>query len=513
MAQPESAHADGRRAALLSWLGILLIIALGALLRFWALRDNPGWYSDEGTHLAIAKSLIAGEPGYLAVAGSTLLFAKLPLYDWLLASAGTLWPPSMLLLRSLSASLGLLAVLLLFAASRGLTSKPTWALLPAFVLAVMPPAVLYQRMGFSYHLLASLLIIIWYGLAAFERDGRRRHLALAGVAMGIGGISDIWIWSLLPLFLYVVLKRAPRALWWAFPLALSPFLVYGVWMWVADSSAFLFDLRYTMTRLGGADVGAQMRTLSQNLTVLLFQDVWFVVGLIGLWRLRVARGLTLAFLLLPIIILGRTVALYHLSGYYLIPLFPFMALGAAQLGADAAAYLGGWAGERLGRPLALRYAGVAILVGLFLLLPAGLAVRADWRQATSGWQTALDPFLVPGAPARAAAAYVNARVGPEDLTLASPAVAWLIDGRAADYQMAAAATGLATPHLPSDMPETRWRFDPRTENALFVIVDDLWRRWAAAHVPGVAELLAQLGDWQLRLDSDGVQVYERRSRR
>jgi hypothetical protein len=88
-------------------------------------------------------------------------------------------------------------------------------------------------------------------------------------------------------------------------------------------------------------------------------------------------------------------------------------------------------------------------------------------------------------------------------------VAWLVEGQAADFQMAAAAAGRATPHLPSNLPPQRWAFDPRFRRARFVIVDDLWRNWAAVHVPGVPQMFEELSVWPLRLDTGGVQVYER----
>jgi hypothetical protein len=288
-----------------------------------------------------------------------------------------------------------------------------------------------------------------------------------------------------------------------------PTLIYGLWVWFDAGTAILFDLRYTAARLGGATIAEQMQTLAHNLSVLLFQDVWFVLALIGLWRLRLSRGLSLAFLLLPVLVLGRTEALHHLSEYYLIPVYPFVALGLGQFAGDAAAYLNRWATQRLRRPVALRHAAAAAAIGLFLLFPAILLVRAGWSQATSGWETALEPFLVPGREARMAALYVSSQANPEDVTLASPAVAWLIDGPSADFQMAVAAAGVATPHLPADIPLSRWRFDPRLDNARFVVVDALWTRWAAVHVPGVDEMLREISEWDVGLDTGRIQVFMR----
>lgn len=45
----------------------LLTLALAAYLRLYRVDQTPGWFSDEGTHLAIARSLQAGQVQYLAL--------------------------------------------------------------------------------------------------------------------------------------------------------------------------------------------------------------------------------------------------------------------------------------------------------------------------------------------------------------------------------------------------------------------------------------------------------------
>jgi len=67
---------------LLFWIGILII---SSYLRFANLAENPGWYSDEGTMVEIAKNLLEGRIQYLAINQSTLLVAKMPLFPALLA--------------------------------------------------------------------------------------------------------------------------------------------------------------------------------------------------------------------------------------------------------------------------------------------------------------------------------------------------------------------------------------------------------------------------------------------
>mgnify|MGYP001559875412 CR=1 FL=1 len=64
---------------------LLLILSLAAYLRLANRADNPGWYSDEGTHIDIAMNLMEGRAQSLAITQSMLLVARPPLFHLLLA--------------------------------------------------------------------------------------------------------------------------------------------------------------------------------------------------------------------------------------------------------------------------------------------------------------------------------------------------------------------------------------------------------------------------------------------
>jgi hypothetical protein len=141
-----------------------------------------------------------------------------------------------------------------------------------------------------------------------------------------------------------------------------------------------------------------------------------------------------------------------------------------------------------------------------------MALAVTLVQVRQGFTTPIDPFLVNAADARAAAAFANAHLGDADVVIASPAVAWQLAGRAADFQMALAATGRATPHLPADLPPERLAFDPRFEGARFVIVDDLWRNWAAVHIPEVDAWLRAMENWPTVFRAGQIVIYQNPAR-
>ena len=263
--------------------------------------------------------------------------------------------------------------------------------------------------------------------------------------------------------------------------------------------AFLFDRRFVLSRVNQLSVEQQAATLWQNVTTLAAQDVWLIVGVIGLLLLRPPRlrWIALAFFAIPIVLLGRTTALYSLSFYYLIPLFPFIALGVASLIRYGTACLA----SRFGPQSAV---ALGVLTAALLLLSTFRLVE----QVRDGFRTDIDGFLLDPMATQEAAAFVNQRTASSDLVIASPILAWMLHARVADMQMPLAYRGQATPHLPANVPRERWAFEPNVELARFVIVDNLWRNWAVPNVPGVADMLQEIATWPIVLRSGEVMVYQ-----
>jgi hypothetical protein len=209
------------------------------------------------------------------------------------------------------------------------------------------------------------------------------------------------------------------------------------------------------------------------------------------WHLNHASAVTLAFLLLPFVLLGRTTPLFSLSAYYLIPLFPLMALGVANV-----------VRPRRGAPITYV---VATLFVTLALLPLTLSHIAQTRE---GFHTDIDPFLLNPQDAARAAAYLNDVADADDVVIASPGVAWSITARTADMQMPIAYRGTATPHLPANLPSNRWAFSPDYNAARFVVIDNLWRNWAMPNIPGVAEMVRDVAEWPLVFHAGEIVIYQ-----
>jgi hypothetical protein len=334
------------------------------------------------------------------------------------------------------------------------------------------------------------------------------------------------MFSLVVPVVLVVSTRRWRDLLWSLPLIALPFGLYATVMLARSPQVFLFDLRFTLSRLNQLPLLAQLKTLALNYTVLVSQDYWMALGIVGLFLLRPARlqRLSLVLFLLPVAILGRTTALYNLGFYYMVPLLPFVGLGMAAVVTRGVPYVlqvvqdgllalfKGWeevtdwlAWQRLQDGLLA--VGTNLISFLLIATPFLISGLLTVDQVHDRWGTHIDPFLINPGDARQVAAFVNERAGPGDLVVASPGVAWLLQANVADVQMSVAATGRETTLLPANIPAERFAFDPRYSEARFVIVDNLWRNWAVWDVAGASDVLHDVETWSLVFEIGEIEVY------
>ena len=145
---------------------------------------------------------------------------------------------------------------------------------------------------------------------------------------------------------------------------------------------------------------------------------------------------------------------------------------------------------------------------VFLAVPLAISTALTIQRVQTNFGTSIDPFLLKAEDATAATDFVNRQIDPDDVVITSPGLAWLIDGQVADFQMALAAEGVATPHLPADLPKDRFVFNPSFSNADYVIVDNLWRNWALFHLPELNQRVEELQKWPIVYESGEITVYQ-----
>jgi 4-amino-4-deoxy-L-arabinose transferase-like glycosyltransferase len=499
-------------------LSLLAILTLAAYLRLANRVDNPGWHSDEGTIINIADNLLHGRMQYLAITQSTLISARMPLYPALLAGLSALLGEGIGTLRLLSGGLGVLSVGLVYAIVRQMKGACS-GLLAALLFAIYPNAILYSRLGFSYNLLTPLALVAYWGLWKYLADRRKRWLAMAALSIGVGITSDVMMLTLALPFSIVILARRWRDLFWSVPLLALPLAAYTGLMLLIAPQAFLFDVNFISNALGAVPLVLQPIAILINYAALLMKDSWLVAGIIGLFLLQPLRlqRLTLLMFWLPLMGVARSaVGLADLSYRYITPLLPFVAIGLAALlevalplvartFADGLAALAKAWNVRLPKSAATVVGGIAMfgvimspfLVSTFLLM----------NEVQHGFRTPLDAIMIDPAEARAVSDFVNAQAGPADLVIGSPAAVWPLYAQVADFQVALAAVGHSALSLPGNLPPDRFAFDARYTRAKFVIVDRVWRNWAALNMPEVAAMLQDVQTWPLAFQAGEMEVY------
>jgi hypothetical protein len=250
------------------------------------------------------------------------------------------------------------------------------------------------------------------------QTGRRSWLFLAALSIGLGTISDIWMLAIVVPYGIVVLVRRWRDLLWNLPLVAVPFGLYIFSLFNSAPQALLMDLQFVLFRVSNVSLAGQIQNIATNYTVLLSQDFWMPAAVIGFFMLRPAAlcNLTMLLFFASLAILGRTIALYNLSAYYMIPLLPFIAFSAAILMYTGLPYIwrqlietlnpAGPIGSLLiSAAICLFVAGSPILVSLWL----------DVDHVHSGFPTSIDPFLTSPDEARQVAQFINTNAQPDDL--------------------------------------------------------------------------------------------------
>ncbi|MEM8861243.1 MAG: glycosyltransferase family 39 protein [Chloroflexota bacterium] len=496
----------------IDYLFLCFVLLLAAALRFTNLESNPGWYSDEGTHLEIVRHLLDGRVQYLAINQSHLLFSRLPLFGRLLAFTAGFQGVNMPALRSLTAALGTISVGLTYLATKRLTKDEWLPLLAALSLAIYPEAVLYSRLGFSYGVLAPLLLLALWGfglsLDHFEFAEPQEFdwgIWVAAGAIGLGMISDLAMISLTPLLIWYSIGRewSNLDLKRLFPLLFAglPLGLFVFFQMISNGDAFWFDLAFVRSRLGGKSILDQLWLIGQNFTLLLNQSSWFALGFVGLWLIpdHTKRNMLLLGLACPLLILGRSTPLVELGFYYIAWVLPVVAVGLGALLRFGAIFLVKQVeNDRMGQ----------VMVFILIVLPLAISTGLTWQRVQNQFGTNIDPFLLNAADAIVATDFVNNNLDQGDVVLASPGLAWRIDGKVADFQMALAAEGIGTPHLPADLPSERFEFDPTFENARYVVEDNLWRNWAYFHIPELVEKREIFQQWPIVFQSGEITVFE-----
>jgi hypothetical protein len=510
----------------LPYLGIAGILVLAAGVRLFMLGTAPGWYPDEGSDIEIATRLLQGEQRYFAVGGSTLVTTRLPLFHLVLAGLFSVVGRGILTLRLLTVGYVVLITLLLFVLGRRMWGSGL-ALVAAAVYAVYPNAVLYSRFGFVYNQLALLNLLTFYALWRFTTGDSRWWLAGACAAAGLALVTGIAALPIAGFVVITLLLTRRSALAWAVPLLACLPAAYFTLMVLQAPQAFFQDLHYLMSeRVGG---GPLMRAFLAvwNYKQLLLWDAWIPLGAFGLTRLKPGPAwlyTQVYFWYSLFMTAAGTPALGGVGYHYAIPLFPWLAVGIAAFVA--------WAFPRLAtilerlcvslcdrlrvrRGATMPCLGQRLVVGVvlfwLLLSPfAATAVQLRFRPGSASPYPSLEMERVTVQDYQGLErlmSYLKREVTPNDVVLAPPGVAWMVEANVADFQQTTAYAGGETQNYPRGMDRSRFVFDCSLSAADYALWWRGWREWEGGKMPDVEAAYRAVEQWSLAFQSGEWRLY------
>lgn len=487
---------------------------LAAAVRLPGLRSNPGWYTDEGSFLNVATNLANGKWQYFALGDSLLLLGRPPLFVYLLRVLIALAGPDILVLRGLAATCGIASVGLLYGVSRSMFGA-RHAFFAGAMLAILPGAVSYGRIGFTYNLLAPLALAALFALWRFAESRRQIWLWSGAVLAGVSLATDYQGLVVLCLALVTAAVRRPRSLPTVAVLGLLPLGVCLAPLVFRVPAATWHDLTYTYSRAGGG-FPLQFAWFFVRLGNLVQQDGWFALGMVGLLLLPSGAGrtLTLAAVVLSLAGLLRAIDPVGQGSYHLIPLYPLLSIGLGAVVQRGIAASFAWFNEdvlgglrmwpRWIRAVAslISSLGTAVLVVApfaWMLIVDVVGLRSE--MVTSLQFGRSSPWAVEGM-VRA----LNPQLQPDDMVLASPQVAWMIPAHVIDIQQVVACEGERAHALP-EIERARFLYPCDVGSLHFVVQDDLIRSWAAQVMPEAARIVDLTSQWPLVFHVGEFSVY------
>lgn len=399
---------SGRRAWSLLALG--LILCVGAALRLTNLSTvPPGLWFDEA--LNAQDAMAVWQPGGHFKLVYPDEFPREPLYETMLALVVRVAGPSVVAMRALSATLGILTILLLYLMLRR-EGGQAWALCAAGVLATMRWHVIFSHLIFRTLILGPWMLgIVWAALSFRRRPSAGRALLL-GVLVGGGFYTYLGWYFLLPVVGGILLwlawaeHRRPAPAWrWlalAAGCALLTYLPLGIHYLRVPSDLLA---RPGAVSVFGGGLGAALHEITKNAfeAVLMFhwrgdhvpkqniprwpaldliQGILFLYGL-GLCVAGVRKKRPLPAILLAWIACGLAATIFTKtdSPNFLrtLCITPAVAI-VTGLGLTSAA---GWLARRT------RFQVGAALAGLLLCLSAFWTARdvyANWARRPDVWQ-------------------------------------------------------------------------------------------------------------------------------
>ena len=455
---------------------LALILFLSLDLRTRKLVESPGWFVDEGTYLEVSTRIgnaqlqlgavnitfvgphMTHPPLYFAIASIFLKLAQTDMYSF----------------RLFNALIGVMSCLFIFLLGRetGLIERPgersrLWAealgLIAAFIFAIHPHAVMYNRMGLPYNLyLLEAVIIAWFALIYIRK--RDFPYCLAACAMAAVALVTVYYSVVfIPFLFLVILLKGKKKHLWALIIIPLPLMIFLGFMYISRVPGFIDDIK-ALTSAAGT---GSLYTTFYHYHEFFQTGITYFLGLAGLFLLRRKHAgwfLFLLYFLMIHIVLRRQDTIIRFVHYPVIPVLPLVAVGCAAI------VLWGWRGLMRASPEAL--------VLITCLLGAYLA----WGQVHHGiygeFQTPLRFGMTKNIQDTLETGnFLEKNTDEDDLVLSTPTLWNLFEARNADLVQALVFKGKKVGFYKHHFPRERFLFSPEIESADYIVLDSFTDEW------------------------------------
>ncbi|MFH1788204.1 MAG: glycosyltransferase family 39 protein [Candidatus Altiarchaeota archaeon] len=499
---------------------LLVILLIQSILVFTNLPDIPRWYWDDGVNMEVAWNLANGE---MRIYSITYPFIPHPPFFFaVLAILLKTFGNQLIVLRSLTSILSLATTLLIYLTCKKISGEKL-ALTSAFMYAIYPDNIYWNRIGFANSMLMFLGILALY----LFLSGRRMlscltvSIALVTQFMGIGFLFSV----LAALYLRRDMKEMMRG----FVLCISlPVITYTLIYFSPVRDALVFDLSYAVARFSGNIIvysatfallvafylfwrrnrNASAWTLPKRVLIAVkgaaVQDIKFMFGekaefilkrkpftilvlLNLLWATRTLVPLSdeILFSAFDGVFLGyywmgafgiflfaeRLVALFFLpiflvvfgfgrTDHMILPLYPFLSMGLGFLTSRVYEHAKS-AVSMHGRKIAF-----SLTIMVLVYYPFGVLLVQDVNSFVYG--NGLKREDVAGM--RDVVSFIDDNTKSDDIVIATSHVCRLVDARCAEIFQGLVAEGKNISYYGRILPEERFVFNSSFKNARFIVL-------------------------------------------
>jgi len=256
----------------LRYTSIFIILFIALALRLPNLEAIPYWYWDEGVNMNIAWNLVNGRALWFSL--KYPFMPHPPLFFMMGGILLEIFGNELVVMRTLSAFYGILTTILIYLLAREFF-KEKIALLSAFLFAIYPIAIYWNRMAFANNQLTILILLAMYSFCKYIHECRftnekaDRWLYVGSLFTGLAIITELFGFFLL-ISIFIILKKERAK---AILLSLILPVIFFAVMLALMPKEFIHDTIFTLKRFGITFNSLLFLTLISVSTILLKNKV------------------------------------------------------------------------------------------------------------------------------------------------------------------------------------------------------------------------------------------------